>query len=468
MLAITRKFSALGVKLFIYFWLVLIGTFAVTKLLSAQFSSKSVIVPTHKGDAMRIERITQNINNLALKTPQSIYTLLPNRQARAVLVKNTTSNQVYFSGAASLANVADFVGDNKLTRLSTIKFKFYRLTGPQVIDIDGASYQLFIASRDGNRHFNNMLHRVPAWLAVTTALVISALLLWLLSRSLTKPLIALQKATAKFGDGDLSTRMPLIAQRHDEIGACAASFNAMADKLEHNIDAHQRLLADVSHELRSPMTRLQIALGLAQQTNIDAATREKHLQRCEREVARLDEMISNVLSLSRLENTISAMTLMMVDLEQLIRLCIEDAQYIANNKAIKIKFTPSANPLIQADANLLSSAISNILLNAITYSAPQGQLAVELRQTQRHIIINIIDSGIGVPTADLAKLFEPFYRVAPARDRATGGTGLGLAIAKQAIVAHHGRIFAQNNPQQGLTVTIELPVDISKNSPHDD
>ena len=238
----------------------------------------------------------------------------------------------------------------------------------------------------------------------------------------------------------------------------------MAEKLEQNIGSHQRLMADVSHELRSPMTRLQIALGLAQQENIAPELLQKHLQRCELEVARLDEMISSVLSLSRMENTISQMELMSVDLKQLLELCIEDAQYIANEKSIAITLKGASTCLTQADPNLLSSAFNNILINAVKYSPPNDTLIVYLTQNGNSFTIDIVDSGTGVPAEDLDKLFEPFYRVAQARDRATGGTGLGMAIAKQAIVAHNGHIYAINNQSNGLTVTIELPVIISKDS----
>ena len=113
---------------------------------------------------------------------------------------------------------------------------------------------------------------------------------------------------------------------------------------------------------------------------------------------------------------------------------------------------------------LLASAFNNILINAVKYSQPNDQLNVYLKQKDNRFIIDIVDNGTGVPAKDLDKLFEPFYRVAQARDRATGGTGLGMAIAKQAIVAHNGHIHAQNNQVSGLTVTIELPVVISKGS----
>ena len=158
---------------------------------------------------------------------------------------------------------------------------------------------------------------------------------------------------------------------------------------------------------------------------------------------------------------------MAVDLKQLLILCIEDAQYMANEKSINIHFDYQGTALLQADPNLLSSALNNILVNAINYSHKNHQVTVNLTKTSTSFIIEIIDTGTGVPIEDLPKLFEPFYRVAQARDRATGGTGLGMAIAKQAIVAHNGIISAQNNNQNGLTVIIELPLAISKNSTHE-
>ena len=118
---------------------------------------------------------------------------------------------------------------------------------------------------------------------------------------------------------------------------------------------------------------------------------------------------------------------------------------------------------MQADPNLLSSALNNILINAVKYSHENDELIVRLTKTNTLFVIEIIDTGVGVPDDDLPKLFEPFYRVAQARDRATGGTGLGMAIAKQAVIAHNGNISAKNNANNGLTVTIELPLEISKN-----
>ena len=451
-------FSSIGVKLFIYFWLIIVITIGATRLISEQFRTKSILVPTHHGDSAKLDRIAKRIQRTPAISIEQVFSFYKDNDGRELLLKNIENQAILSSEKWQIKNLQVFLSENNVDRLTTVKFESYRITGPIVLEFSGTPYQVFLASRDRKPHFRDIINRMPIWLRIAIPIIISSILLWLLTRSLTKPLIAMQKTAARFGDGDFSARVPIVAQRNDEIGDCAASFNLMAEKLEQNISSHQRLLADVSHELRSPMTRLQIALGLAQQESISEALLQKHLQRCELEVARLDEMIANVLSLSRMENTISQMELMSVDLNQLLTLCIEDAQYIANEKFISINFESQSSPLLQADPNLLSSAFNNILINAIKYSQNNSQISVKLDHNSHQYLIDIIDNGIGVPADDLAKLFDPFYRVAQSRDRASGGTGLGLAIAKQAIVAHNGHIYAQNNSENGITVTIELPL----------
>lgn len=463
MLKLSSRFTSIGAKLFICFWVIVILTIGITRLVSEQFRSKSFIAPTHHSDISKLKRIETLIARNNPESAQQILNILPKRMNKEILLKNMVTNEIVSSPDWHLKNLVSFLTDNNLDSLATVKFEFLRMTGPISIKVQETPYQVYMASRDRKPRFGSLMLSIPTWIRISIPIIISSFFLWLLARSLTKPLIAMQKTAARFGDGEFKARVPLKAQRNDEIGACAASFNLMAEKLEQNISSHQRLMADVSHELRSPMTRLQIALGLAQRENISEELLHKHLQRCELEVSRLDEMIASVLSLSRLENTIDQMELMAVDLKQLLALCIEDAQYIANEKSIKINFENEGIALTKADPNLLASAFNNILINAVKYSHQGDQLNVTLVQRHRYFTIEIIDNGTGVPEADLSRLFEPFYRVAHARDRATGGTGLGMAIAKQAIVAHSGTISAKNNINKGLTVSIELPAIISKN-----
>lgn len=458
-----NRFFTIGVKLFLSFWLITLVSILTTRMISEQFRTQGFIVPTHHFDSAKLKRLSRIIAEQPLTSPEEALTVLPKRKGKALLLKNMQTQEVISTYPWHISELNAFLENNNLETTTTVQFKHTRMTGPLLIYVKDVPYQLFIASRDRNARMGSWIFDLPPWTRIAIPLLISLILYWLIARSLTKPLIAMQQATAKFGDGELSTRVSLKAQRNDEIADCAMSFNLMADKLEQNIEAHQRLLADVSHELRSPMTRLQIALGLAQQKGISEDILNKHLQRCELEVIRLDDMITNVLTLSRLENTINKMELMSVDVEHLITLCVEDAQYIADKKSVKIHLNSKDRPIIQADPNLLSSAISNILNNAVKYSPESSSLETTLVVQKNKLVIRIVDHGIGVPAEELKNLFEPFYRVAHARDRETGGTGLGMAIAKQAVVAHNGTIKAENNQHNGLTVIIELPIKISKN-----
>jgi two-component system sensor histidine kinase CpxA len=464
------RFSSIGVKLFLCFWLITITSIAATRIISEQFWDSNIILPTHLGDLRKLNRLEMMIKRKSPRSPTSLLKLWPRRMEQDLLLKNIKTNEITNAKQNPEFHLKimpeyyskKFLTNNTLTSMTTVELPFLRITGPLNVTIGDNAYQVFLQNPSRNQHFSTWLFRLPAWTRISIPITFSLFLSWLLARSLTKPLITMQKTAAKFGDGDFSARVALNAQRNDEIGDCAQSFNLMAEKLEQNINAHQRLLADVSHELRSPMTRLQIALGLAQHAKGTPDELDKHIARCELEVSRLDDMIGNVLKLSRMENTITDVNLMSVDLTQLIQLSIDDAQYIANDKHINISFSALSPHIIQADPNLLASAFNNILINAVKYSPENAPLKVNIQSEDARYVIEFIDSGIGVPEHELSMLFKPFYRVAQSRERASGGTGLGLAIAQQAVVAHQGKIQAINNEKNGLTVIIELPKGFTK------
>jgi len=232
----------------------------------------------------------------------------------------------------------------------------------------------------------------------------------------------------------------------------------MAEQLQQNQSAQQRLLGDVSHELRSPMTRLQMALGLAQQDSTTKLAREQYLQRCQLELERLNQMIEDALVLSRLENTLQTIEKKHLNFTALVQKIIHEEQFIADDKSIKIVLNSTVIVELLGDHNLLFSAISNVVTNAVKYSPKHSKVELSLSVKDQFVSLVICDNGIGVPPESLTELFTPFYRVNIPRDRKTGGTGLGLAIAKQAIVTHQGNIFAKNNNTNGLSVTIELPL----------
>ncbi|GAA5135638.1 ATP-binding protein [Thalassotalea piscium] len=455
---ITKSLSSIAFKLFISFWLFAILSIALTRVISTQLAEESVLMPLHKKDIHRLKYLKKRIERSETITVNRLLAKNLPLRGEAILLKDPATTKVFANKNRFLNPLIPYLETNSFDSPASIQFANARITGPLNTTIANTNYQLYIAVKGDNPHFSSYVMQLPKWARIIIPVIVSMLLAWLLARSLSRPLVKIKHAAAKIGNGQLTTRVDHnTTKRIDELGDLSRSFNQMAEKLEQNITAHQRLLGDVSHELRSPMTRLQMAIGLALQSIDNKETLITHLSRCELEVTRLDDMIAEVLSLSRLENTIQHLSLQTCDLSSLLNACITDGQYLANNKSITINAKVPKAVTIQADGKLLASAITNVLINAVKYSPANSTINVFTLLSDKDITIQVVDSGPGVPEESINQLFQPFYRVEHARDRDTGGTGLGLAIAHQAILAHNGNIFAQNNESNGLTVTLVLP-----------
>ena len=287
-------------------------------------------------------------------------------------------------------------------------------------------------------------------------LVITALICYFLSRTLTAPISRLRQATRSFAAGDLSTRIGDQIKGTTELTELADDFDEMAGKIEDLIGSQQRLLRDISHELRSPLTRMGIALELARQEQSE--TREKALTRIELEAERMNTMIGQLLGLTRLETGAEIPPFQTFDISQLLIQLVEDANFEAARRQCQVVFSGAKNIDYFGTVELLSQAFENVIRNALKYTAAETVVTVSLSVTDESVTIEVIDRGEGVPEELLGKLFEPFYRVADARDRQSGGTGIGLAIAERAIKLHGGVITAHNQPTGGLRVRIELPL----------
>lgn len=453
-----RFFSSVGVKLFLSFWLITITSIAITSAVTYQLAQESIIVPLDHKDIKRLEFIK---NKLMSDNPQSIKRVLKRSAERmnAVLfIKHVESGEVLYHHKQFFNPFGTFLKKNDFSNQTTIQFPYFRITGPAHAEVAGQNYQLFIGNKTHHVNFSSIILQLPRWARFIIPIIVSMLLCWLLAKYLTKPVMAIKLAAQKIGDGDYKTRVDKDANREDELGQLARSFNLMAEKLENNIHAHQRLMADVSHELRSPLTRLHITLGLMEKTLPSDEKSQALLERCEREISRLDDMINNVLTLSKQENSIQTLSLQQCNLSKLLVDICDDAKLIANDKRVSISIEIEEDVIIDADEALLAGAVNNVLTNAIKYSEQDKNVLFTLTKQNHNLLVQVIDQGIGVEPAHLSKLFEPFYRVSDARDRESGGTGLGLAIAKQAIDAHKGEISAMNNNLGGLTVEIRLPL----------
>jgi two-component system sensor histidine kinase CpxA len=459
--SISRSFSSIGFKIFLSFWLFALCTIIATRFISAQIAESSIVLPAHHGDQQKLNRLA-----IRLERNDVSQTDLLNYRRKApheeLIIKDIKSGDVTSVKKRFLTDSVNYLEINSFSTITSVQFPQARITGPKNITLEGRKVQLYLASRGKSRHFDSFIMQLPNWLKLAIPIFVSSLLAWLMSRTLSKPILAIKRAATDIGNGQLDARIKNADKRKDELGSLATSFNIMADKLSHNLTANQRLLADVSHELRSPMTRLQLAVGLAQQSINTPELQKKHLARCELEVTRLDEMISDVLSLSRLENTFHKVNFQTVCLDALLADICQDCQYLADEKNILITTSDFFSLNLFADQNLLSSAFSNVIINAIKYTPKSSEVIISMHSLihnhQDSINIVISDNGTGVPQDTIEKLFQPFYRVDEARDRNSGGTGLGLAIAQQAVLAHNGQIKAKNKENGGLSVTITLPI----------
>ncbi|MDO6425606.1 ATP-binding protein [Thalassotalea sp. 1_MG-2023] len=457
MLKLKQFFSSIGVKLFLVFWITTILSIAMTHFLTNQLDQENVILPSNAKDMVKLSRITSRIEQQNFKTPIQAIERSDRFLKQTLFIKDPQTNHIYYHNKRFAKPLAKYLRKNEITHKTSVLFHYARISGPTTLEIQGAEYQLFIASRVKSSDVSETILLMPHWVRIFVPILLSLCFCWIFAKYLTKPVRAMEKAALVIGNGDFKARVENNENRQDELGQLAKSFNLMADKLENNISAHQRLLADVSHELRSPLTRLQITLGLLDKTLPDDEKKNNLLSRCEKEVMQLDDMISNVLTLSRHENTLEPIQMTLCDLSQLMSTIVEDAQLIANEKNINIKLNSEENIALKLNAPLLSSAVNNVISNAIKYSHEHQVIEVTLRQYQDIVEICVTDHGKGVQDHHLSKLFDPFYRVSDARDRDSGGTGLGLAIAKQAIDKHQGSIMATHNPSGGLIVTITLP-----------
>jgi len=296
---------------------------------------------------------------------------------------------------------------------------------------------------------------------IIVAAIISGLVCFFLAGYLTRPIRRLSRATHQFAAGDLGLRVAsTMGGRRDEIADLACDFDHMAERLQALIGSQKQLLSDVSHELRSPLARLQVALGLARQREQHQANTE--LDRIEREADRLNELIGQLLSLARLESGTKLSHSGPVDLAVLLEEVTESTDFEARATNRQARIINSMPATIEANEALLRSALENVLRNAARYTDENTSVDVSLQPDQEHtgwLLIQVRDHGPGVPEEMLTQLFEPFVRVGDARDRKSGGYGLGLAIAERAIRLHGGEISASNEPGGGLTVHIRLPVD---------
>jgi len=304
-----------------------------------------------------------------------------------------------------------------------------------------------------------MLYRRPNyfWDQVVIASIISAIFSLILAAYIATPLSRIRAGARRVAGGDLDARVgKLRFGRSAEMLALASEFDSMAARLKELVEGQRRLIRDVSHEMRSPLARQRVALELAR-AQVPTGDAKLQLDRIERESERLEEMIAQAIQLSRMETTTSFKA-DAVALDALVADIVADAAFEAQARRCSLLIQQSTPLQVKAEADLLGSAIENIMRNAVNYTRPDSTIRIRLDRIEREARLRVADSGPGVDEQDLARIFEPYYRTDDARARKSGGSGLGLAIAKRAVERQGGRIRASNAGGGGLEIEVLLPL----------
>jgi signal transduction histidine kinase len=297
-------------------------------------------------------------------------------------------------------------------------------------------------------------------LRFVAVLLVAALFCFWLARHITRPIEKLRLATHEIAREPLEARVDeSVTGRRDELAELGQDFNRMAERIHALVTAQRRLLADVSHELRSPLARLNVALGLARQRAIPETS--QHLDRIEREAERLNNLIGQLLALARMESEVDLRQKKIFDLAAVVQQIAADADYEARSRHAAVKSSSPPECPVEGAQEILRGAIENVVRNAVRHTA--AGTTVEITVTRRHgppgppAVVCVRDHGPGVPEDEIPKLFLPFHRISDSAGRSPDGAGLGLAIAERAVRLHGGRVSAVNAPGGGLAVTLELP-----------
>ncbi len=333
----------------------------------------------------------------------------------------------------------------------------------QVTASDGHTYLMFMSSPTGSG-LGLLLHEdrpprpflpvMPMTISTIASFIFALLLAWYFSQ----PIRQLKSAFADAASGNLSSRLePRMGKRNDELSDLGRDFDGMTDKLRAAMDSQRRLLHDVSHELRSPIARMQASIGLARlQPEKTAAT----IERIEREGVRMDRLVGELLTLSRLEAGVTGTMEEPIRMEELLDDIINDARFEAEANDRHVDGCARCNVIIKGGAELLHRAIENVVRNAIKQTATGTTIAIntQVDRDKQRLLISVIDHGPGVPEEEVQLIFEPFFRSSRTQKN-SHGYGLGLTIARRIIEAHGGTIKAFNRLERGLCVDILLPYD---------
>lgn len=446
------RFGNLFQRMFIAFWLMNIAVLGSWQLASNYFESQPP-EPTRsdqkKSSAPHrfVLGVIYNLENLdEAGLQRAVNDLYKEHKIQVFLVRPDNTDLLQRAVSKPVAHMVDRL---RSSRKSTINSPRGRLSAFRIHRSDfGALSAVFVYPVRNSSILNLLGDKL--WLRIALAVSISGLVCFFLSRLMTDRLKDLRLASRQLANGDLDVRLQVRERGGDETDELARDFNSMAGQLQTRIQTQKRLLGDVSHELRSPLARLRIALILAQEKPMN---QPEYMQRIEQEAERLEELIGQLLASQQQDAVLD----IHVDLVSLLAQLCADANFEGQVERKQFSFhADTEQAIVDSAGDLLRKSFENILRNALQHTAENSQVRVALVSDDRHFQVTIEDQGPGVPEAELQNIFGEFYRVDTARTRESGGYGLGLAIARRALLEHGGDVFAENTGA-GLKITVSLP-----------
>ena len=462
--------NTLFVKIFLWFWLCIIIIIAAV----------AAIIMMHLGGLHGSEWRLLAEKSLFLHgtTAVSIYEdqgkrklleyvrLWENKAHTTAFLFQSTKELAGRNVPQQLANLALKV--EKSGNPESISMGNYLYVARRIVSQTGTQY-VFMVESDRKGYFKQIA-TLPRYIVIKiiSILIFSALFCFALSYSLSSSIRKLRNATYLLANGDLSSRvLPTIGNRNDELSDLAMDFDQMAERIELLVTSQKKLLADISHELRSPLSRLTVALDLCRLQAEEPL--QKHLNRIEIETNRLNEMIGQLLDLARFESGITEIESVRVDLSAIVSELVEDANYEAGSRGGAVTLIDSCQCYVCGIPDHLRSAIENVIRNGLRYThmGTNVEVSVLCPPATSKVTISVRDHGPGVSEASLDKIFQPFYRVQDARDRQNGGTGLGLAITERIIRLHGGHVRAYNAESEGGGLVVEITIPCCTQIPSD-
>lgn len=436
-------------KIFISFWLVtitvILATTYITGLITHQSSipvSEKVFINSYANAAVATFESGQS-------TALASWSGHVERTKQITIYLLSSSGEIY--GPSSTPKEVTLLSkeylDNKLPETIFQRGKY--IVSHEILTLSQHTYRVAAYMHTPISH----LTHVP-WtdigFVIIFVIAFSGTICYFLSIYLTRPIRNLREAARSIAHGQLKTRVGRRINRHDEIAELGQDFDSMAEHIEQLIVSKERLLQDISHELRSPLARLRIATAIAR-NNHDETT----FERMELEIERLDELIGDIMTLAKMQTPKIILNKKEFSLKAVIGQIIDDATFEFSETDIRVSL-PDDEILLTADEKLIHHALENVIRNALKYTNTDTSVSVSTSIQKNNILIEVSDQGPGVPEEYLDKIFDPFLRVDSSRTASTGGYGLGLAIAKKAIRMHQGDIVAENQNPHGLKVSITL------------